>query len=360
MSVKSVLESLKPTGAWRFVTGNQSADLDSVVSAIAYLYFNHHENPKNSLLPLVNIRRDELKLRRDIQLLLELHAILTSSLYFVEDLEKATGDIELVLVDHCNIQGHELWQLFRKGRLSVSGIIDHHEDEGVFLDANPRVVRPTGSCSSLVFNYWFGRLGGVPNVEIVRLLLGPLLIDTSDMTKKVESDDRMAFGAYQYLLVQSQMIQAVEPLALYKTLKQAKKDLSGFSFKDILRKDYKQFDFDTSKGQVKVGFSSLGKSVSWVSKQFPKEEIAACLEEMTKELDIVVITTSYSRKDIFTREFCYYLKSFNDLHKHADSLELDDNVYELPTVPFRVYNQRNTAASRKQVVPVVKQILLSY
>lgn len=385
MTVKAFLESLtksKPSKLLKFVTGNQSADMDSVVSAITYAYFYNQKYPtEQPFLPLVNITRDELNLRKDIVLLLQQHSISSSLLYFLDDLKvlasKSMSPLEVVLVDHCNLQGELLTELHELGRLRVTGIIDHHADEEVFKDAAPRIIHSNGSCSSLVFNYWRAQLGLVNDADVVLLLLGPLLIDTSNMTQKVELGDIEAFGYYKEVLSKSVLMN--DNFALfYADLKSEKKNLDLFTFFDILRKDYKQFKFTTQSGRrVAVGFSSIGKLMSWICKKFPANAIVDTIDEMKRafHLDIVVITTSYTQKESgkYTREFCFSTQEeeYQELYKHADSLQLDNNIYELAKVAavmqevnasihFKVYNQANIAASRKQVVPVVKDILESH
>lgn len=390
MSISSFLDKLRPVvaskGALRFVTGNQSADMDSVVSAITYAYFYNQKNPTEvPFLPLVNITRDELRLRRDIVLILNSHSIRNDQLFFLDDLHELTtlsnSHLELVLVDHCGLQGELLNQLYDQKRLHVVSIIDHHADEGQFKDAVPRIIQSNGSCSALVFNYWNAQLGGIKDEDAILLLLGPLLIDTSNMTQKVEDGDVEAFEQYLKLLG-GQDLQATTSApaadskdALYLELKSAKKDLNGFLFYDILRKDYKQFKFLTKDGgAVSIGFSSLGKSISWILKKYSTEEVLETFDKMvtTFHLDVVVITTSYSKKENkeYTREFCYYTTKpeFNSLASKADALQLDQNIYNKKDVDsavekinkfksFHVYNQVNIHASRKQVVPVVKSII---
>lgn len=387
MSVKAFLEGLrpvKPSKILRFVTGNQSADMDSVICAISYAYFHHQSDPQAPpLLPLVNISREELRLRRDIELLLKTHQITERNLFFLEDVETfaETSFIEVILVDHCNLQGNVLNALYKEKRLDVVGIIDHHADEEVFKDANPRIIRSNGSCSALVFNYWYEKLGKLSSNEIVLMLLGPLLIDTSNMTQKVEQGDIDAFKNYMSLLESSPIqteIFAASALNddFYKTLKTAKKDLSGFLLFDILRKDYKLFAF-TGKSckSVNIGFSSLGKSMSWILEKFPAADVVKTFDTMAEvfKLDVVLITTSYTKKENneYTREFCYYAAndSLDSLGEFATGpLKLNDKVYGGEKVAqavqainesrfFKVYNQVRIEASRKQVVPVVKAVV---
>lgn len=392
MAIKQFLDKLRPVAAtknvFRFVTGNQSADMDSVVSAITYAYFYNQKYPlEPPFLPLVNITRDELRLRRDIVLLLQSHSITKDELFFLDDVQELTAGakslLEVVLVDHCGLQGELLNQLYDEQRLKVVGIIDHHADENSFTDASPRIIHTNGSCSALVFNYWNKQLGGIDDKQVVSLLLGPLLIDTSNMTQKVEAGDTEAFAKYKSILldgpalVETKLAVGGSPSTdnLYSTLKTAKKDLDGFLFFDILRKDYKQFKFVTQAGtSVTIGFSSLGKSISWILKKFSAVEVVDTLDQMVKtfHLDVVVITTSYTKKenDEYTREFCFHPRKagLENLADFAEPLKLDDNIYNKAAVeavttevnksrPFHVFNQVNIYASRKQVVPVVKSII---
>lgn len=391
MVIKSFLRELrpvKPLNVVRLVTGNQSADMDSVVCAITYSFFYAqafpHEQP---LLPLINISKDELKLRRDIVLLLQSHSISEEDLFFLEDVlefvKRPSAQVEVVLVDHCNLQGEILTKLYEDKRLTVTGIIDHHEDEQVFKNADPRVIRPNGSCTSLVFNYWYHQLKGNIEAEPVLLLLGPLLIDTANMTQKVELGDVEAFSHYQEILKNTSA--ALETTlaipgvltvdSFYAKLKEAKKDMEGFTLYDILRKDYKQFTFVSKSGnKASIGFSSVGKGMAWLTKQFSAEEFDRSYTQMleTFNLDVIIMTTSFTRKDTnqHAREFCYYStnQAFEDMAKYAATLKLDSNLYLGDATAsviegvkgknlFRVYNQTNVAATRKQVVPVVKSII---
>ncbi|CUM65128.1 uncharacterized protein PRCAT00002755001 [Priceomyces carsonii] len=390
VNIKHHLEANVTKIPLRFATGNQSADMDSVISAISYSYFSYIKNSNAILIPLINIPRDDFKLRRDIKLLLERHSITEDLLYFVEDFEsysKVASSIELVLVDHCNIQGSALNNAFKDGKVKVVGIIDHHEDENAFLDANPRIIHSNGSCSALVFNYWYSQFDDktvLKQNEIIELLLGPLLIDTSNMTQKVEEGDEDAIKTYKQLLnpdtittfSSSQEKTDSDPFSgFYSELKKAKKDLHGFSLYDILRKDYKQFTFGSN--DTVVGFSSVGKSYFWLFKEYSPEHFKKALNQMlqTLKLDLLVVTTSYTTSSgKYTREFSYYydLKNakFDKLYKLADpKLKLNLDIYKgtkfadkLNEVnssghKLEIFNQVNIKASRKQVVPVIKDVL---
>lgn len=48
------------------VCGNESADFDSVACAISYAYFEHAKSAQNVYVPIINIPKEDLMMRRDI------------------------------------------------------------------------------------------------------------------------------------------------------------------------------------------------------------------------------------------------------------------------------------------------------
>lgn len=389
INLKKVLAQKSLKSPFHVVTGNQSADMDSVISSIAFAYLSHNlVTPFNTIIPIINIPRGDFKLRKDIVRLLETHNITEDLLYFVEDYDNiiassGTTPISLNLVDHNGLQGYEINKSYEEGMVNVVGIIDHHADENKFLDANPRVIRTCGSNSSLVFQHFFELFKTndkfwYDNTELVGLLLGPLLIDTSNMTQKVEEPDLFAIKEYKNILNNSSSTsQEISGMTnFYSALKTAKKDMSGFSFGDVLKKDYKQFKFANGEN---VGFSSIGKSIKWVFSNYSKDEVNKTLSDTLKlnKIDLLVITSSYTQKenDKYTREFCFYYEGVNEQFAKlaslvTDQLNLNDDLYGKSKISpvsqfvnaidghhLEIYNQINIKASRKQVVPIVKAVL---
>lgn len=393
MSVRSYLVKLKqalhlqaPKTPYRVVTGNQSADMDSVVSAITFAYLTYTlKTPDQFMIPLINIPRADFVLRRDINKLLQYHDISEDLLYFVEDYEnflKESTSIELSLVDHNGLQGVEINKSFDAGLVNVEAIIDHHADEGMFQNANPRVIRTCGSNSTLVFQYFHKLIAGdesfwKTNKDVIELLIAPLLIDTTNMTQKVEDPDVKALEFYKKIPDGDTVSFTTQSSYddFYRTLKTAKKDISGFSFAEILRKDYKQFKFIH---EDRVGFSSIGKPLLWVTSKFSVEDIKKDLAKTleTNQIDLLVITSSFTQKEtgIYTREFCYYYEGENvryaDLYQLVwKQLELSTDLYKSDAISsltnainnkeahLKIFNQKKVTATRKQVVPIVKEVL---
>lgn len=348
------------------VCGNESADLDSIVSTIAYAYLSFLNDPSALLLPVINIPKEDLKLRRDVCYLLDSHSISSDLLYFKEDLRNwsklPSCDINCVLVDHNDIPHTNKDVL-----LNVVGIVDHHKDVGLHTESvetfsGPRIIQTAGSCSSLVFDYWFKILKSNEQAcaaikGVVPLLLGALLIDTDDMKHKVEHIDTVALEEYKKLSQES-----VDTNRLYQKLREAKDDINGLYFHDILRKDYKEFNFNP---ETRCGIASVVKSIQWIERRFDKANIESTCTKYIEEnsLDILVLMTSFTENDIFSKQIAFQinpnrdpqlLKSLvNDLAPKLDLVKIES----LSSKCFECYDQKNTKMSRKQVAPFIEEFI---
>lgn len=397
-TLKKHLGSRSSKGKLTVVSGNESADMDSVVSALVYGYLSFRKYD-SFCIPLINTERKNFKLRRDIVNLLNREAISEDLLFFVDDLGLIIPKpIDLVLVDHCNIQGELLSQWFEEGFETVTGIIDHHADEGAFLDCKPRIITTNGSCSSLVFNYWYeqfeNKIVFEEETRLIELLLAPLILDTSYLSEQVKEDDVKAFEMYRYIMQKkdykiSPLFDYLSPKikkdadglkAFYKSLKKAKNDVEGFSFEDHLMKDYKQYKFTKGKnGVIKIGFSSLKNSFLYILTTYAETEVLEAAAHIKKEngLDVLMILTSFSETHLKKREFAYVHDKADPVEdicslipqSSKDTLELNTDIYDFEKVKskvnnlnksnmcFKILNQGNTSATRKKVVPVIKDII---
>ena len=72
----------------------------------------------------------------------------------------------------------------KHGAEKVTGLIDHHRDEGSYPNANPRVVKMVASCSTLTANILL-QAGSVQNLptELVDLLLSVIALDSKAFSK---------------------------------------------------------------------------------------------------------------------------------------------------------------------------------
>lgn len=357
----SHLVGLQEKSCLRIVCGNESADLDSVVCAITYAYLSYIKDPSKPVLPVVNIMKQDLELRRDIVWVLQQRNIPHSLLYFQEDLRelkrKLNCKVDAILVDHNDQQS-----VARKLVDSVIGIIDHHEDLGLHrqIKDGPRIITKAGSCSSLVSNYWFDTQKIKQNnvgKDAALLSVGALLTDTSNMSHRVERPDLVACERYKAELDDFDFDK------YFQSICQAKEDITGLLLRDVLRKDYKEFEFLSSqKKSIRCGMASVVKPLGWIIEQYSADDFATACNNFLDErsLDILLILTSWTEEGEFRRELAFYAKTSENIQislKVASKVQGSLSLEALPAKmaladsKFLFYNQLNTNASRKQVVP---------
>ncbi|KAF9369334.1 hypothetical protein CPB97_003673, partial [Podila verticillata] len=312
------LESLRPRldaepqSQVILVTGNESADLDSFISALTTAFFLAHHFISTSdpgtltpiVLPFVNIPRADLALRSDVEYVLTTNKVDASLLFFRDDLPRLTQipptHLSLFLVDHNKVA--DSMDMFPASK--VIGLIDHHKDEGLYRDANPRRIEVVGSCSTLVADEFFvkavnqapclasdSRTDGavLPDwaQQVSRMLLGPILIDTQDLDparKKVTPLDQ---SLAKTLLPYTGWDNFQD---LYRRIDEARSDTSRLSAYDLLRKDYKEWVVHrvTTGEAIKVGISSAVGLLSKYVARDGQEVVQAAVEQWAqdRELDL--------------------------------------------------------------------------
>lgn len=418
---------------WTVITGNEAGgesrdqtkisdtDLDSLSSSIAFAYLDNTLNGNRSL-PLTLTPRSKMNLRPENLLALQRCHIPPSVLLHPEDIPGGTEGLisagaKVGLVDHNSL-------LPRFGGESdynkVSSIVDHHEDEGVCLEANPRIIKvPTGSTSSLVTNYftpgWKAALSspaGVnagPPPELATLLLSSLLIDTHGLKAggKATQDD---YDAANFLYGVSTLPQ-VEALGNGETdvspeltkfateLVDTKYNVAGMTVTQLLERDYKQYPWDTASTRfplLNVGLSTVPMSLKdqLKSEGSSWQKYLATVDAFMVDtgIDVVgVLTTFKSSKGKSRRELLVIVRaggSLPDIEAAqevlgaiAKGLEADTEVFGLEpwagkegskteelakqaeaainsaTRVGKAWNQGNHRSTRKQVAPAMHAII---
>ena len=311
----------------------------------------------------------------------------------LDSLAADTG-VRYALVDH-----NRLGPAFGHDDASVVALIDHHEDERVHLGASPREIKvPTGSCSSLVaVQFLRGKPHAVVPQELADFLLSALVLDTNNVKPapegKAQPDD---LDAVRLLLPFSSLAQQPKRqkgVAAVSTtgqesledrtaaLKAKKYDLSKLQGRDLLRRDYKEYESD--KLHIRYGLATIPLQLrEWLARPEIGGRWGAILEKMDewaeeRKLGIVGVLTSYKEG----RELLFLLRGegaglaslqqvFRELeedetHGVLKLGELDIGKPEYATEveskkwDGRVfsYQQRNAAATRKQVAPAMKKAI---
>ena len=213
------------------VVGNESADLDSVLSAVSYGY-------ATSRAPVIGVSHADLELRTEVTAVLAALGIPLTLLLTTDDLIAHPNRVSsLVLVDH-NALPHTLSPLAD----SVVSIIDHHADERVHPNAARR-IEVCGSCASLIAHVLTTTASesdddGTLAPVVAWMLACAVVVDTinfsPDAGKAREADVRA-------LEIVRGVLGEIDVDALYHALHTAKFDVSSLSPMQLLRRDAKAY-----------------------------------------------------------------------------------------------------------------------
>lgn len=370
---------------------------------------------KKPAVPLIQIDRADLKLRAENLYALQLAGLSETQeeLLTLTEIEefKPFPSQKFALVDH-----NRLGDAFTldNPKAEVVAVVDHHEDEGLYPTANPRVIAPCGSCSSHVAALC------PPEVpaELATLLLTAILIDTDGLKpggKAIQTDRDSALSMARNSTFANSIPppSALSPIdnpnpdalsevpaikELTKTLDEKKADVSHLSALDLLRRDYKEYThplfWAAGQPSIKAGLSTVptrlkawgadGKleeaAVAWMERRGitvlgvlasfhdvkksvlgkntqgkHKREMAWIILEGTqiKQIDNEGLTTK-----ILSQKLWKGLEANDEIKVQVYKKFQLDKAKKLPEhSKWKVYKQGNAKASRKTIAPLLKDIL---
>jgi exopolyphosphatase len=383
------------------VLGNESADLDSIVSAIVYAWFlfvssfssssscsSSSPPPLPVIVPLVQIPRGELALRSEVVWLFSTHLqIDVSSVWFLEELgflsqllsssssssspslSSSSPSLNLVLVDH-NRLSKGMVSIFGEG--SVTEILDHHVDEKLYQETvkeDRRRITVVGSCATLVgekiiqhlstsaekadLQAWTGEIQQAQDWKT--MLLSAILIDTSNFAPETEratpTDVRVAKSL--------QGTEETDLLPLYQSLRTYKYDITHLSTADLLRRDYKQW---TMAGGVEVGISSVGMDMLQLANRGDLLAEISLFFQAQKLQFFALMTNFLDDAQVFQRQLLLHgqdpllsqAASYLTLHTDFELQSLPASAH-FPDSITKAFLQKNIKASRKQIQPALDQ-----
>ncbi|KAK3940316.1 exopolyphosphatase-like protein [Diplogelasinospora grovesii] len=367
-----------PQRPFTFVIGNESADLDSLCSAVLLAYFKTFTPPHTLHIPLSNLLRPDLALHPELNAVLSPAGLQVDDLLTLSDLPSPlpAEATRWLLVDHNALTG----QLAEKYSDRVIGCVDHHEDEHkVPQDADPRVIEKCGSCMSLVVDHCRDVWDSLPKVdggdELAYVALAPILVDTTNLTAydKVTRKDTWAVEFSESKLASGQKEAGVgyERGRYFDEINRLKEEISGMSYQDILRKDYKLW----KEGGLSLGISVVPQPFEYLLEKIgDREKLLGELKKWSEEqgLDITSIMTAYKDKEgNFGRELLVWALN-EDAVKVAKSFE-SKNSEKLGLVTWndgqldekdekegewrKAWTQKAIENSRKQVAPMLRDAM---
>ena len=393
------------------------SDLDSLSSSLLYAYIRSQSPPKQAFtplyIPLVHIRAADLSIRPEFLALLPYANLDPSHVITLDDLPQdlatslPSDNTRWILVDHNVLQG-ELGAVYSN---RVTGVIDHHDDEGkVPADTGdePRIIEKTASCSTLVTEYvkeaW-DKLssqsgsskndnndgikdedndGADPRVwdaQAATLAMASILIDSSalqDQNKTTPHDKKAVAYLEAKIKADPQAGASWDRKAFYEKIDAAKRDLDSLSLDEVLRKDYKEW----KAGDMKLGVSSVVKplpflidkavSESGSDGKDDKKAFDKALKAFAKERKLglfSIMTTSQTKQGKFQRELLLWgltdkateaAKRFEEQSSKELGLQKWDGNADIPEASEgwrKVWWQKEVQHSRKRVAPLLREAM---
>lgn len=337
------------------VMGNEAADLDSMASAITYAYLLAATYEDKTIVPLMPINRADFKLRTEAVYVFAQAGIDLKKLIFMDDVEfealmnQVAG---LVMVDH-----NRLPVSIEKFEDKVAIIIDHHRDEGLYR-ASQKVISPVGSCATLVGEEMIRDNPDLVDEAISLLLGGTILLDTVNLNpgagRVTPADEKIAAVFLKSC--------PFDRDSYFKKIHKAKFNTDGLNTYDLLRKDYKEFQFSNHA----CGIASVLLPLSeWAERD---NKLCCGFESwaQTCRIDILLSMNAFTDQT-FNRELAVYCKSAG-LHDIVLSFLQEKG---LALTPIRLenqkscrkgrisfYRQNNSGISRKKLVPLLENCFM--
>ncbi|CAE6408478.1 unnamed protein product [Rhizoctonia solani] len=383
---------------WTIVMGNEAGDLDSCASALAHSYLSTILDHKRTVA-LIQTPRADLSLRAENLLAFDFAHLAknNSDLLTIDEITASTKLEDLrssyALVDHNKLLPKFL---AKEGPLAsaerVTAIFDHHQDELAHRNANPLIIYPAGSCASIVTDYFKPRLPPAPTpgdaiIDVFTLLLTAITIDTSglkDHGKTTESDTAAADYLYQHTPFGRATTEGGGPNKERKTLSEladilvdSKRDVSRLSGHDLLRRDYKEFEWHDSKGAlVRVGLSTVPMGLKhWIERDGKKQfwdDQEAWIKERSLAVSGVLTTFRTRTKNKHKREMLLVFPQTEQVADAPTGLELKlytgiesdtklgaepKDIPGIESKRAKAWEQTEKQATRKQIAPAIKAIV---
>lgn len=340
---------------FHFVLGNESCDLDSAVCSVLLSLLLHSQG--EVAIPLLNIPSADFALRTEVTYLFQQNGISADLLTFRDDLDlsalRAAGRLRLTLVDH-----HALPARDRQLAPSVVAVLDHRPLDQDAVAALPEGcatdVRPVGSCASLVAERILKEAPELLDRQVADLIRGTVLLDTACFSPQADRTTPLDLAVAE--ACEDKWSIEESRSATFDRIISARKDVSSLTSFQILHKDMK-----VVRGLPLPGMPLLVRDFAG------RADAASALAEFCAKHSseaAVVLGMSFAGEPPGTlrRDLAVYSRGAEQPAKQlAETLQGEEWLQLTPRpcqVPgMALFDQGNTKASRKQILPVVQRAL---
>ncbi|XP_053743525.1 exopolyphosphatase PRUNE1 isoform X1 [Synchiropus splendidus] len=337
------------------VLGNEACDVDSMVSALVYAYFLHKTVGGETVhIPLLNIRQSDLVLRSDNVFLLNQTGLSPDLLVFRDQMDlpalQRAGRLRLTLVDHNVLPSSD-----RDLEGVVVEVVDHHLQERDPSTCSV-TVETVGSCCTLVAERVLQKAPDILDQQLAHLLYAAVLLDCVNMAPaagKVTPKDSQVAAA-----LEMRFPGLPQRGALFQALQKAKFDVSGLNTQQMLLKDMKAVS-----GSLSLVISVLYVPLEdFLRPPDVEDELTAFCRQLSLDL-LVLMTISFTDTQQPVRELAVFSHSAtcrDQLSQHLEQAQnpaLNLSPLSSPHPHITAYHQGNMLASRKKVLPLIKDFL---
>ncbi|KAK7866462.1 hypothetical protein R5R35_008983 [Gryllus longicercus] len=338
------------------VMGNEACDLDTVACSLAYGIYYYDRYRRYSMdcvaMAIFDILPEELNLKTEVLFWLQKLKISKTHFMFRDDVNlrqlHGIGKLQLILVDH-----HVLSPRWKGLEKAVVEVIDHRPvQKGIQWPLATVNISTVGSCSSLIAEKVMEKRKDVFTLQISMLLYGAIVLDTAGLSltsgRTTELDLSMA-------VMFESMYRECDREKVLKVLVQARADISTLATKLVLIKDMK----------LARGIPICGFPVS-IPKLMERLDLYDVLLKFCEEkkYQIIVLMGQEVSSGTFLRDLGVFTsipkwngaeKLIQFLQESTDpNLELEPLETQKKITGLVVFKQKNTHASRKQVLPIVE------
>lgn len=307
-------------------------------------------------MPIINCKKLELPLKTEVTYWLKKHNIDLENLICRDEIDLTKKIENLILVDHHVSPYHE----------KVISVIDHRPyDESSMLDEECAMnIDEVGSCATLIADTIKTDIGRKIDREILELLYGPIVLDTINFSKEAkkvtELDIEMAEMIESILSIENP--EEVRK-KIFDELVEARADISSLDSLQILSKDLKIISNPNKNVRVAIPGVHVFEYPEMENaeenlKIFAEREnidvvilmgMKPCGNSVERMLAVINIKNQALYDDI--------LNTVKTMENPLLNLELKSDINFMGG---EFFHQRNVHASRKQILPAIKELLNRY
>ncbi len=305
------------------VIGHENSDTDSVCAAISMAELLKEEGKAALAMRKGNLNKESeyalkfAEAEEKIEELKEAVEFKDREFFFVDFNERAQSPVSAEEV-------------------KLVGLIDHHKLGSDFRTEEPIYFRiePLGSSSTLVAKLYFEK--GIEIQDwVAKLLLAGMISDTLNLTSPTTTDEDRLW------VKRLSEITGTIPSELADKLFEAKSDLSAFTPQEIVKLDYKNFDFGGKKVGIGVVETVKPEKVKELEKELKEAMIKVKKEENVDLVYLGIVDIINNKTEMLLvgeEEKSLLMKVFSDIVIEGENLVL-----------------RGVVSRKKQIAPTIEK-----